>query len=43
LGVAGSIAAGYLTANVVGGYGSLKNALLDKELATDVGEPKPYG
>jgi all-trans-retinol 13,14-reductase len=43
LGVAGSIAAGYLTANVVGGYGNLKNALLGKELATDVGEAKPYG
>merc|ERR1711865_1314644 len=37
LGVAGSVAAGYLTANVVGGYGSLRNALVDKELARDVG------
>ena len=41
--MAGSVAAGYLTANVVGGYGSLRNALVNKELAMDVGYPKPYG
>ena len=40
---AGSISAGYLTANVVEGYGEFINALAGRELSTDLGMKPVYG
>lgn len=42
LGVAGSISSGYLTANVAAGYGGYVNALLMREIATDLGLDQVY-
>ena len=37
LGLTGAIAAGYLTANVLTGYGGVENILLQRELCQDLG------
>ena len=40
LGLTGGIAAGYLTANVLAGYGCWENLILQRELVEDLGLPK---
>jgi hypothetical protein len=42
LGIAGSLAAGYVTANAIAGYGSPLNAILQREIVDDLGLPKIY-
>ena len=37
LGLTGALAGGYLTANVVSGYGGWENIVLQRELCNDVG------
>ena len=42
LGLTGAIAGGYLTANVVAGYGSWENVLLQREICHDLGVAKLF-
>ena len=37
LGLTGAIAAGYLTANLLTGYGGLENLVLQRQLCEDLG------
>ena len=42
LGLTGAIASGYLTANVLTGYGGLENIVLQRELCEDLGVPPAF-
>ena len=42
LGLTGGIASGYLTANVLAGYGSWENVILQRELCNDLGFDKIF-
>ena len=42
LGLTGAIASGYLTANVLAGYGEWENILLQREIVIDLGLGKIF-